>query len=272
METIKIFSFSCNEFTVTRRISQNTDPSCFPVHSHAQLEIVLCNSGRHGYAIDGNTLSLTPGSLIAISPGVPHRVLVGEEDYDRYSVIIHPSLLPQGAIDGFKKNYLIHKISANEEIFLLFKRAERLARELPAEIHETVFHALALELYYTLINDAREEQPTESEIVNRALAYIDSNFTKIQNVSEISDSLYISKSYFHSLFRAHTKKTPLAYINERRLHLARMRILAGERISLVYRECGFCNYISFFRSYKKLYGHAPSDLSSIEESGTENAY
>ena len=67
------------------------------------------------------------------------------------------------------------------------------------------------------------------------------------------------KSTAVSLFSKYMNKTPLVYLNERRLYYANKKIAAGARPSAIHRECGFDDYISFFRAYKRLYGHAPSD-------------
>ena len=60
-------------------------------------------------------------------------------------------------------------------------------------------------------------------------------------------------------------KTPLAYLNERRLYYANKKIAAGAKPSAIFRECGFDDYTSFFRAYKRLYGHAPSVRKSDED-------
>ena len=260
METKKVFSYGTSLLTLTRRITYSAEKAHFREHNHINIEIVLCISGTHGYVVDGKTITMHSGDIIAISPGVPHRVLVDDGSYDRYSVIIHPSMLPHGALEEFAASYILKKSSKEEKIYRLLKKAELYAAELPSEAQAVIFPALALEIYYLIVRSERSGNTTESDLINRAIAYIDEHCTEISGISEISDYLYISKSYFHSLFKDHLHKTPHAYLNERKLHLARARILSGERPTDVYGECGFCDYTSFYRAYKKLYGHAPSDI------------
>ena len=73
------------------------------------------------------------------------------------------------------------------------------------------------------------------------------------------------KSTAVSLFSKYMNKTPLAYLNERRLYYANKKIAAGAKPSAIFRECGFDDYTSFFRAYKRLYGHAPSVRKSDED-------
>ncbi len=266
METIKYFSFNAPKkaLILTRRLTREPVKESYPVHSHVQLEIVLCNEGTHGYSVGGETVALTPGSLIAIAPGVPHQVLTDGKDYDRFSVFIHPTLLPQGAIEEFKQVFLLLRAAPESRISRHLRKIERYAKTLPTEAQKMIFPALAVELYYMLVRSESTERNTSSDIINRALAYIDKNYGKIRSILEVSDSLYVSKSYFYTLFKEHMHTTPLAYLNDYRLHIARVRILSGERPTAVFRECGFEDYTSFFRSYKARYGTSPSDTSFAE--------
>ena len=265
MDTTVFYSFYHKHLTFTRRMTENPIQNEFPFHSHGAVEIVFLKSGRLSYDVDGETVTLLPGKLIAIAPGVTHRVLPHEQtDYERYSAVIHLPLLPSGALDSFRKSYYLLHCAPGGELAELFERSDRIAHEFPEESHKTLFLALATELYYLLIRKTSDEHDTASKTVNRAISYIDSHYASICRVSEISDSLYLSKNYFHKLFRGHTGKTPLEYLTARRLHAARVRVIAGEKPTLVYKECGFNDYTSFYRSYKKQYRRSPSDLSDLE--------
>lgn len=272
MNTEKIFSYGNSKLTFTRRVTYSPTRESFPEHSHARLEIVLCNSGNHSYFVDGERHILEAGTLIAVAPGVTHRVFSESESYDRFSVVIHPTLLPEGAIEKFGRSVITLKISHDDEIYQLLRKAERYSRELPEAAHELIFTALATELYYMVLAKALSEKPTASNIINRAVEYIDEHFADIDSISRLCDQLYVSKSYFHSLFREHIKKTPLAYLNERRLYFAKLKILSGEKPTKVFRECGFVDYTSFYRSYKKLFGYPPSELARVCDSDGENSY
>lgn len=265
MPTEKIFSFNLKELTFTRRITKQPQEARFPRHSHPQIEIVVARSEGHGYSVDGQEIALSPYELIMIAPSVPHRVMVGEGDYDRFSVIIHPALLPDGRVDALNRSMIKLRLSRDDEIYKLLKKAERYAKELPESAKTQIFPALALEIYFMILSRLPSEKPTPSDIVNRAIEYMDTHFAEIKHVSQVYESLYVSKSYFHSLFSRYMNKTPLAYLNERRLYCAHTRIAAGAKPSAIYRECGFDDYTSFFRAYKRLYGHAPSNRDGDED-------
>lgn len=264
MDTEKIFSYGTSDLTVTRRITHYAEAARFSEHSHLRVEIVLCVSGTHGYMVDEKIVKMQRGDVIAIATGVPHRVMVEEGDYERYSVVIHPKLIPKSALEEFRSSYILKKATPDNKIYRLLKKAERYSRELPREAQDIIYPALSLEIYYMMVRGDNGGGETSSEPINRALCYIEEHCAEISSISEISDMLYISKSYFHALFKEHTGKTPHVYLTERRLHLARVRILSGERPTAIYRECGFDDYTSFYRSYKARYGISPGDTFSSD--------
>ena len=270
MKTEKIFSYSSGELVFTRRVTECPGEKSFPMHIHPQIELVLSLSGNSGYIVDGERVKLNPYDLIVIAPGIPHKVDAFGEKYERVSVVMHPSLLPNSATEELRRSFYRVSLSRSDEICRLLEKAERYYSEIPSESHGRIYPALAIELFYLLLSRISENTSTDSEIVNRAISYIDSHFTEMKGISELCERLYVSKSYLHALFHEHTGKTPLADLSERRLHLANARIAAGAKPTTVFRECGFCDYTSFYRAYKKLYGRAPSDISRVNF--TENEF
>ena len=112
----------------------------------------------------------------------------------------------------------------------------------------------------TLINESELTKhynlPT---YVESAIKYINDNLFTITDLDEIASHLYISKTYLISLFKKHLKISPKQYVNEKRLLHAKNLILLGKRPTDIYEQCGFSTYTSFFRSYKKYFGKAPSN-------------
>ena len=59
-------------------------------------------------------------------------------------------------------------------------------------------------------------------------------------------------------FKAETGYTIHGYLNEKRLLLAREKIGAGEPLIRVSEDCGFQDYSTFSRAYKKRFGASPN--------------
>ncbi|MBQ4557590.1 MAG: AraC family transcriptional regulator [Clostridia bacterium] len=61
------------------------------------------------------------------------------------------------------------------------------------------------------------------------------------------------------MFKDATGTTPQCYINAKRLIFAKEKIKAGMPAGEVASSCGFSDYSSFYRAYKKYFSYAPSD-------------
>ena len=57
----------------------------------------------------------------------------------------------------------------------------------------------------------------------------------------------------------HLKVSPKQYILSKQLSLAQRELRAGAAPTEIYMNCGFADYSTFFKAYKRTFGHAPSD-------------
>jgi quercetin dioxygenase-like cupin family protein len=59
----------------------------FPKHSHPQEQLVLVQEGLMTFTSPGQTVALTPGSLLVIPPNVPHEARAGSAGASLISVV-----------------------------------------------------------------------------------------------------------------------------------------------------------------------------------------
>ena len=95
-------------------------------------------------------------------------------------------------------------------------------------------------------------------ILQQSLDYIEDNLQSLSGIDEICRQIGVSKSYLYRLFQVDLQTTPKAYIMEQRLNLARQEIILGAKATAVYTQCGFTDYSTFFRAYKKHFGYPPT--------------
>ena len=95
-------------------------------------------------------------------------------------------------------------------------------------------------------------------LVRAAIDYINDNLTVIRSIEDICASLFITKSHLHHLFTEHLQVTPAKYIVAKRLILAQRLIRRGQKPTEVFFQCGFLDYATFFRNYKRHFGYAPN--------------
>ena len=79
------------------------------------------------------------------------------------------------------------------------------------------------------------------------------------SIKDMADVCFMSESYFRKLFTAHMGESPKNYITRMQLQKA-TRLLINDNIAVadVALLCGFDDFSTFFRSFKKFYGTSPS--------------
>jgi AraC-like DNA-binding protein len=98
-----------------------------------------------------------------------------------------------------------------------------------------------------------------SPLISEFLRYVNENLCSPIDIGRVADSLYVSESYLFRLFKRELHQTPLKYIREKRLMLARKMLSEGERSTAVCTRCGFSDYTTFYRNYVGFFGCPPSE-------------
>lgn len=89
--------------------------------------------------------------------------------------------------------------------------------------------------------------------------YINENLAADLTIEALSDKFFLSKYHMMRKFKEETGYSMHQYILEKRILAARNLILAGNAATVASAECGFKDYSTFSRAYKKLLGKLPSD-------------
>ena len=107
----------------------------------------------------------------------------------------------------------------------------------------------------------------EGESVNAAagdtkvvavLQYLNTHLTEELSIEELAARFYISKYHLMRRFRSETGYTIHNYITEKRLLLAQQMLKKRVPLWRVAESCGYQDYSTFSRAYKKQFGYAPS--------------
>ncbi len=97
-----------------------------------------------------------------------------------------------------------------------------------------------------------------AHLVTKILEYINENLDSDISIRAIALSVNASESTLTHCFKESLGISLHRYIIEKRLIYAKRLIAEGENPSKIYARCGYGDYSSFYKAYKKMFGTPPS--------------
>ncbi len=263
MKSTVISEFSSDRLIYDHKICREPTKKAFPHHTHGACELLYFVRGEASYYIEGRIYKLSPGDLLLVRSALHHALLIeSDEPYERYDIMFDEDLFSKEIARCIPESREVISCAEYPAVKEIFSRMDRYAEKLDTELVGGAYSACLYELLCNFVIGTASEKVLEAEtgnpIITTALKYIEENLTSALTVESIASSLYITKSYLHQLFTDNLHTTPKKYITEKRLLLARREILCGKSPTVIYLECGFSDYTTFYRNYKTAFGVSPS--------------
>jgi len=254
------------------------------IHTHEYYQIYYILKGRLTHYIEDDISVLSAGDLFIITPGTAHRI---EENGDTvfYSLSFMPEVIDsmdrsaEVAIDflnSLKNEKRIRpKITVPSDEVLHFETIiERIYREF--EEHRIIgydiirlYIILLLTLFARIYYDFSDAPPSLSAANDRnklilyCVDYIEHNYFRSISLDEIVRISMLSKSEFCRSFREITGYSFHNYLNYCRIKKAAEMIKRGDKITALYTFCGFEDFSTFYRNFKKTMGISPAQYKNI---------
>ncbi len=258
------FSFNSSSVDFVYTVGKKNVYSEMQLHPYFELYFFIGGSVEY---IDGHIQQkLSPNSLVVIQPGSYHRFHVpGNIDiYERCVLNIRHDLLEGTDLVSFLRQRRILELSENDRITQHFKYLISCIPNTDVKDFEAILTAVASDILY-LIKYSREGEPSDkpssiSSLAGDIMSYIDRNYQKQLNLEELSVTFNYSVSHITHVFKEKFGISIKNYIIQRRLSSAQSQMLLGVKTQQAAAGCGFSDYASFYRAYKKAYGSLPSEL------------
>lgn len=240
------------------------NPPCdaYSMHTHNYYEILYFISGDATHVIEDRKYKLKKGDLILIRPSKYHFIQINSSsDYERYDLLFDPERigLKANSIDeGIEVINLLQSPIAED----IFKRMDYYAKNLTRDEFAELLEMLINELFY-IVNIEQDRlgirrSSTVNPILSKALAYINDELFTLKSVNDIAAKLFVTESYLFRIFKTELHQTPKKYLTDKRLLAAHSMIKMGQKPTEVYEKCGFGDYTTFYRCYKRFFGVSPS--------------
>lgn len=272
----------------TRQYMQNEDFEIFyyedkilaPVsmHQHDFYEIYFFLSGNLDICLGDTTYPLSYGDICLIPPALSHRPVFKEntQSYRRIVLWISPSYL-QKLIQHYpdihycfmetRRTRTYHYSTDFGSAQLLFGRLIAIIEESAgaAPFHSSItdccISTFLLQLNRLLYNHAHAETQTDQTTLFSELCnYINTHLEEPLTLDTLSAGFHVSKYHIAHLFKQSMGISTHQYILRKRLYAARNILLSGTPPQEVCHLCGFGDYTSFFRAFKKEFGISPKDF------------
>ena len=240
-------------------------------HIHDVCELLFLKKGNPKYFVEGKNYKLGKNTLVFSRPGDRHKIYFEETGpYERYNILFDEKKLPFDLYTKIPPMLDIINFDGNSVVCDIFKKADyycerftgdKLGRLMVSMVEE-IFFNISIAVDDNTITD--HSSASANPFVSAALSYIEENLTSNITIDSICEELYITKSHLHHLFTNHLQISPKKYILSKRLSLAKKAIRAGQKPIEACMQSGFSDYSTFYRDYKKAFGHCPSEELDFE--------
>ena len=239
-------------------------------HYHEFHKLLFLRDGSVGYSIEGRRYELEKNDIVIVPAGCVHRPEVEENGmYSRYVLYISPSFLKAHSTVKTDMESLFYfsggvaRVAGEtlSRLQALFKELDDIDKDsFGSDVLESV---IVLQITVLLTGWMKEPKAAVEGIANdkkilAILQYINENIHKDLSIDAIADEFYISKFHMMRRFREETGYTVHSYITNKRLLNAKQLIADGEAVTDVCYKCGFRDYSTFSRAYKKLFDESPA--------------
>ena len=250
----------------------------FEYHHHDFSKIVILIDGDLTYYIEGKAYILKPWDILFVNKNEIHKPVVNPNKYyERIVIWLNPDFMAKYAQGNnnllkcfevaIKNNYNLLRLNMKsiEIIKNLIQDTQNCnnSNEFGSEIlKESLFVQLMVLMNRLFLNSDKNrdiEDIQYDKTIEGVLNYINSNLENDLSIDTIASEFFISKYYLMRKFKNQIGSSIHNYVVQKRLILARSLISDGLSMSSVCSRCGFNDYSSFVRAFKKVYGVSPSN-------------
>ncbi|MDO5134882.1 MAG: AraC family transcriptional regulator [Eubacteriales bacterium] len=243
----------------------------FAYHYHDFHKVVFFLRGNASYHIEGKVYHLKPWDILLVHQYATHRPEIDPSvPYERFILWIRNDIPSQELNQCFQK--------ASDRSFNLIRLDARVQERLKGLLYELESALTGDEFGGELLGEALFTQLmvylnriflekkyivdrmsyTCDDQVEQLLRYINQNLGADLSADTLAEKYYLSKYHLMRKFKEKTGCTLHSYIVGKRLLYARDLISQGTPVLKASSLCGFSDYTTFSRAYKKQFGSSPT--------------
>lgn len=249
----------------------------FEFHYHDFDKIIIFLSGRCTYTVEGKSYYLKPWDLLLVPHHSVHRPVIDPDiPYERIVIWINSDFLKAHSTGKYDLSACFSE-AGNSLSLVRFDTdlqtdfrilLEDLEKSLKSDdfaaplLSNTYFIQMIIKLN-RLILSGKNEVSTNSygsnHHVDAIIRYINANLDKDLSIDSLAEIFFLSRSYLMHSFKDETGVTIHSYVLQKRLLFASDLIRGGIPVTEACYKCGFNDYSTFSRAYRRQFGNSPRE-------------
>ena len=264
---------------------KDSDRREYNYHYHDFDKIIFFLNGKVDYMIEGKKYSLEPYDFVLVNRNEIHKPMVEfTMPYERIIFYVRHEFLEKYAAEGCdltkcfvksqeqKSNVVRFPASVTRLLSETLWRLEENGRKESfgeALYGEILFLEFMIQLNRACLENefAYHHTAKYNKKVIDILQYINEHLSEELSIDKLAERFFLSKYHMMRQFREETGYSIHQYILEKRILAAKDMILGGTQATVAAMECGFKDYSTFARAFRKKMGSMPSEAGMF---GTEN--
>ena len=260
------------------RIDPTPEADGYAAHSHDSYEIFLPVAGSLAFDVEAYRYTVERGSVLILPPFVSHRLIVQDSEPLEYLYAqFSPKAMPdeedlketvESLFHGYGEGEMSMRHLPKESFAFVHGAIKRLCVSGTKEVHDQFFRILSpllreILLYGIPVNGKQGELAKKGSrktaLTDQIIDYVSLHYADIQDLSFVVDVFHYSTVHVNSLFKNRLGVSLWRYVLHIRLDRACDMLVNGMHASEVALSCGFKDYSTFYRLFKKSYGITPTE-------------
>lgn len=243
--------------------TENSARQIYDQHCHGDFEILYILSGSTVLNLEGEQLRLQENTGVVVEPLKYHIVTEKNSRYHRLVLTFSPEAVPEAVYDRFLSRVRANALFSEEEVCRIFGRFSAvLERQEPA--FEPLLQALLTEGIYALAYENTDVQPDTDgkpkSKLKQIVSLVEGNLHRQISLEDIAGQLFMSESSLCHLFRQEMGISLKQYILQKKMMYAKSLLQKGTAPGAAAALCGYKNYASFYKVFRKITGMTPGQL------------
>ena len=260
------------------RLDPTPEADGYAAHSHDSYEIFLPVAGSLAFDVEAYRYTVERGSVLILPPFVSHRLIVQDSEPLEYLYAqFSPKAMPdeedlketvESLFHGYGEGEMSMRHLPKESFAFVHGAIKRLCVSGTKEVHHQFFRILSpllreILLYGIPVNgkqgELAQKGSRKTALTDQIVDYVSLHYADIQDLSFVVDVFHYSTVHVNSLFKNRLGVSLWRYVLHIRLDRACDMLVNGIHASEVALSCGFKDYSTFYRLFKKSYGITPTE-------------